>query len=60
VPGAAGASAAGAVGDLQFNNGTGGLGASADLNWDDSGKVLDVGGDINSMTVARTRPHSSW
>jgi hypothetical protein len=47
VPGAAGASAAGAVGDLQFNNGTGGLGASADLNWDDSGKVLDVGGDIN-------------
>jgi hypothetical protein len=47
VPGAAGASAAGAVGDLQFNNGTGGLGASADLNWDDSGKVLEVGGDIN-------------
>jgi hypothetical protein len=47
VPGAAGASAAGAVGDLQFNNGTGGLGASADLNWDDTGKVLDVGGDIN-------------
>jgi hypothetical protein len=47
VPGAAGASAAGAVGDLQFNNGTGGLGASADLNWDDTGKVLDVGGDVN-------------
>jgi hypothetical protein len=47
VPGAAGASAAGAVGDLQFNNGTGGLGASSDLNWDDTGKVLDVGGDIN-------------
>jgi hypothetical protein len=47
VPGAAGASAAGAVGDLQFNNGTGGLGASADLNWDDTGKVLEVGGDIN-------------
>jgi hypothetical protein len=47
VPGAAGASAAGAVGDLQFNNGTGGLGASADLNWDDTGKVLDLRGDIN-------------
>jgi hypothetical protein len=47
VPGAAGASAAGAVGDLQFNNGTGGLGASADLNWDDTGKVMGVRGDIN-------------
>jgi hypothetical protein len=31
---------------IQFND-NGSLAGSADLTWDDSGKVLDVGGDIN-------------
>jgi hypothetical protein len=47
VPGPAGAAAAGSEGEIQFNDGSGGLSASDDLTWDDTGKVLEVGGDIN-------------
>lgn len=47
VPGPAGAAAAGNADEIQFNDGAGGLAASADLTWDDTGKVLGVGGDIN-------------
>jgi hypothetical protein len=36
----------GADTQIQFND-DGSFGGSADLTWDDSGKVLDVGGDIN-------------
>jgi hypothetical protein len=36
----------GADTQIQFND-DGSFGASADLTWDDTGKVLDVGGDIN-------------
>jgi hypothetical protein len=44
-----GATPAGSGGQIQFHDGLNpaGLGASADLAWDDTGKVLDVGGDIN-------------
>jgi hypothetical protein len=38
--------AAGADTQIQFND-DGSFGGSADLTWDDTGKVLDVGGDIN-------------
>jgi hypothetical protein len=38
--------AAGADTQVQYNNG-GSLAGSADLTWDDSGKELGVGGDIN-------------
>jgi hypothetical protein len=38
--------AAGLDGQVQFNN-SGLLDGSADFTWDDTGKVLDVGGDIN-------------
>jgi hypothetical protein len=38
--------AAGADGQIQFND-DGSFGGSADLTWDDTGKVLEVGGDIN-------------
>jgi hypothetical protein len=41
-----GASVAGSDTEIQYNDG-GSLGASADLTWDDSGKVLAIGGDIN-------------
>jgi hypothetical protein len=49
-PGPAGAEAAGnAIGQIQYNDGTSppGLAASSGLVWDDTGKVLEVGGDIN-------------
>jgi hypothetical protein len=46
TPGGGGASVAGSDTEIQFND-SGALGASADLTWDDTGKVLDVGGDIN-------------
>jgi hypothetical protein len=36
----------GADTQVQFND-DGSFGGSADLTWDDTGKVLDVGGDIN-------------
>jgi hypothetical protein len=42
-----GAAAAGNATEIQYNDGAGGLAASPDLTWDDTGKVLDVGGDIN-------------
>jgi hypothetical protein len=38
--------AAGSDTQIQYND-NGSLAGSADLTWDDSGKVLDVGGDIN-------------
>jgi hypothetical protein len=41
-----GASVAGSDTEIQYND-SGSLGASADLTWDDSGKVLGVEGDIN-------------
>ena len=41
-----GASVAGSDTEIQYND-SGSLGASADLTWDDTGKVLEVGGDIN-------------
>ena len=43
------ATPAGSGGDIQFNDGEdpAQLAASADLNWDDTEKVLAVGGDIN-------------
>ena len=41
-----GASVAGSDTQVQYNN-SGSFGASADLTWDDTGKVLGVGGDIN-------------
>ena len=41
-----GASVAGSDTEIQYNDG-GSLGASVDLTWDDTGKVLGVGGDIN-------------
>ena len=41
-----GASVAGSDTEIQYNDG-GSLGASVDLTWDDSGKVLGVGGDID-------------
>jgi hypothetical protein len=41
-----GASVAGSDTEIQYNDG-GSLGASADLTWDDTGKVLGVGGDID-------------
>jgi hypothetical protein len=41
-----GASVAGSDTEIQFND-DGSLGASADLTWDDTGKVLGVGGDVN-------------
>jgi hypothetical protein len=44
--GGGGASVAGSDTEIQFND-DGALGASADLTWDDTGKVLEVGGDIN-------------
>jgi hypothetical protein len=44
-----GGQVAGAVGELQFNSGTGEFGASSDLAWDNtsSPKVLTVGGNIS-------------
>jgi hypothetical protein len=47
IPGAAGATAAGNANEIQYNDGSSGLDASPDLTWDDTGKVLEVGGDIN-------------
>jgi hypothetical protein len=47
IPGAAGATAAGNADEIQYNDGASGLAASPDLTWDDTGKVLEVGGDIN-------------
>ena len=47
VPGAAGATAAGAANQIQYNDGASGLAASADLTWDNTGKELGVGGDLN-------------
>jgi len=46
---AGGATPAGSGGQIQFHDGQdpAGLGASADLSWDNTGKVLEVGGDIN-------------
>jgi hypothetical protein len=44
--GGGGASVAGSDTEIQFND-DGALGASADLTWDDTGKVLEVGGDIS-------------
>jgi hypothetical protein len=47
---AAGAAAAGdALGQIQYNDGNSpaGLAASSGLTWDDTGKVLEVGGDVN-------------
>jgi hypothetical protein len=41
-----GASVAGSDTEIQYND-SGSLGASADLTWDDTGKVLGVGGDID-------------
>jgi hypothetical protein len=43
------ATPAGSLGEIQYNNGgsPGQLAASPDLKWDDTGKVLGVGGDIN-------------
>ena len=41
-----GASVAGSDTEIQYNDG-GSLGASADLTWDDTAKVLEVGGDID-------------
>ena len=41
-----GASVAGSDTEIQYNDG-GSLGASVDLTWDDTGKVLGVGGDID-------------
>jgi hypothetical protein len=41
-----GASVAGSDTEIQFND-DGALGASADLTWDDTGKVLGVAGDID-------------
>jgi hypothetical protein len=41
-----GASVAGSDTEIQYND-SGSLGASADLTWDDTGKVLEVGGDID-------------
>ena len=41
-----GASVAGSDTEIQYNDG-GSLGASADLTWNDTGKVLGVGGDID-------------
>jgi hypothetical protein len=38
--------AAGSDTEIQYND-NGSLAGSADLTWDDTGKVLDVGGDIN-------------
>ena len=49
-PGPAGAEAAGdAIGQIQYNDGNSpaGLAASSGLVWDDTGKVLGVGGDID-------------
>jgi hypothetical protein len=48
VPGAAGGGGTpgGADTQIQFND-DGSFGGSADLTWDDTGKVLDVGGDVN-------------
>jgi len=40
------ASVAGSDTEIQYND-NGSLGASADLTWDDTGKELGVGGDIN-------------
>ena len=40
------ASVAGSNSEIQYND-NGSLGASADLTWDDTGKELGVGGDIN-------------
>jgi hypothetical protein len=46
---ASGAIPAGSGGQIQFHDGQdpAGLGASADLTWDDTAKELGVGGDIN-------------
>ena len=44
--GGGGASVAGSDTEIQYND-SGSLGASADLTWDDTGKVLGVGGDID-------------
>jgi hypothetical protein len=44
--GAGGGTPGGADTQIQFND-DGAFGGSADLTWDDTGKVLDVGGDIN-------------
>jgi len=45
----AGATPAGSAGQIQFHDGQvpAGLGASANLTWDDTAKELGVGGDIN-------------
>jgi hypothetical protein len=42
-----GAAAAGNATEIQYNDGAGGLAASPDLTWDDTGKVLGVAGDID-------------
>jgi hypothetical protein len=43
------ATPAGSLGEIQYNDGgsPGQLAASPDLKWDDTGKVLEVAGDIN-------------
>jgi hypothetical protein len=46
--------AAGLDGQVQFNN-SGLLDGSADFTWDDTGKVLDVGGDINLASTKEYR-----
>jgi hypothetical protein len=47
VPGSAGAPAAGSANQIQYNDGAGGLAASADLTWDNTAKELGVAGDLN-------------
>jgi len=47
VPGSAGATAAGSANQIQYNDGAGGLAASADLTWDNTAKELGVTGDLN-------------
>jgi hypothetical protein len=46
--------AAGLDGQVQFNS-SGLLDGSADFTWDDTGKVLDVGGDINLASTKEYR-----
>ena len=46
VPGGGGGTPGGSDTQVQFNDG-GAFAASADLTWDDTGKVLGVGGDID-------------
>lgn len=54
----AGATPAGATGDAQFNNGSGGLGANANFNWDNTNNVLFLSGPDGAGGIIAGQSHA--